>query len=277
MENGGHWGCLLKGGVTEDSIVTMVHKTIDKGKYFEAAPLPDWPSEEKSEVVVAYTYPEGDLQSMLLFRSDHKKKQLRAVTAYPFSSSGIKNTIVIREIVEWENRVEAQIKASTLDGAEVSFFDTLYFKNREVYKTYGKYDFVFSAFGYYVEKATPDHVEVTNPDTLRVMRAIEEKIPEDEVTDLSPIRVSLDKSTILTEIKGGAIDDFAFRATAKNIGEVKFEDHKIFKIETTLIGTDNPFNVYLYVGEHSLQAGYIPQKDDDLTGSLWLQGYLCVR
>ncbi|MFQ5956619.1 MAG: hypothetical protein ACE5KK_02470 [Candidatus Brocadiales bacterium] len=137
-----------------------------------------------------------------------------------------------------------------------------------------KCNVVFAAFGYNAQKALPAPVEITDPDTLRRIRAITQGIPEDEVTDLSPFCGSLDKTSVLEQLKDGAIDDFAFRATVENISEVYFEDSKVFKIETTLITTDNPFKVYLYVSENSMQEDYIPQKDDNLTGSLWLQGYL---
>lgn len=91
------------------------------------------------------------------------------VSLFPFYAEGIQHRIVIDKVHVWKSGVEAQIEAA-LGDASITFFDTLYAKNRNWYESGAAYQFILTGVSYACQKAEDRIIEITNPDAVEAIR-----------------------------------------------------------------------------------------------------------
>ena len=144
---------------------------------------------------------------------------------------------------------EGRIRGRTAEGAEIAFFDALFFKNAEAYRVGESYQFALSAFAY-----------CARPLGLRLLKGDgEASVPAD----------------VLKPARSGASDDYDFRATVQHVYPMRVAGRTVFRMRVTVGRSgQSMLDVALYAAEHILPEGYIPKPGDEITGRLWLQGYL---
>ncbi len=174
-------------------------------------------------------------------------------TAYPFAD-GIVHEITVEEVEEWRNGLEAQLRC-TLGDACFAFFDTLYYKNRGKYTQGGTYRFSLSALAYNLKNAEP-----------AVMK------------DRDGQEITTKGMAAFFPLNGGDIDDLMYYMPVKEVVELKFAGKDFYRIKATLLRISieelyHDVDIYLYISK-SATDGYVPKPGDDVTGALWLQGYM---
>lgn len=239
--HGDHWFTVVE---SDNEIESAFFKGIENPESVESL-------EQKRDKIKAY-FSKGEMLKSCTVTVNNE-----IWTAYPFVADGIAHEITINGIEEWTNEREAQIRC-TLEGASLAFFDTMYFKNKGIYEQGKKYTFHLSALAYYLTKL--------------------------ETGDL------LDRNITITPEKGAAgffwfnkgdIDDFIFLAPVKEVTELKFENRIVYRVKAPLfrkgplyrLNGEDDIDLFIFVLA-SRTGGYIPAVGDDITGIMWLQGYI---
>ena len=110
------------------------------------------------------------------------------------------------------------------------------------------YQFALSAFAY-----------CARPLGLRLVKGGETTVPSD----------------VLKPARSGASDDYDFRATVQHVYPMRVAGRTLYRMRVTVGRSgQSMLDVALYAAEHILPEGYIPKPGDEITGRLWLQGYL---
>jgi hypothetical protein len=194
-------------------------------------------------------------------------------SSYPYMD-GLVNRIQVDEISTWENGIEGIIHGTIRGGAAVSFFDTDFYKNRNIYKPGKAYDFAISGLAYKLEKAKEDKMIVTEGPMINLEqeRVLLEN-PNADVSKITSVELSL---TELRYLMGGEQipEDAEFRTVVEEVGYFEVNGVGYYRIRGILTQPEEKnFEGYIYVAESALN-GYRPQKEDSIEGWLWLQGRL---
>jgi hypothetical protein len=80
---------------------------------------------------------------------------------------------------------------------------------------------------------------------------------------------------VLKPARSGGNDDYEFRATVQHVYPMRLDTGTVYRMRVTVARTGQSMvDVALYAAEHVLPAGYRPKPGDEISGRLWLQGYL---
>ena len=135
--HGNNWGAVFG---NENFDVTKTITEIMNAEVFTVKSKNDYTS------VISHNAP---IRGLALIKKEEDKNVVWS--GYPFLQISNPIEVSIEKIEEWSNGVEAIISGS-VGLVSVSFFDTLYFLNKENYKIGQKYVFNIGAIGLYFEK-----------------------------------------------------------------------------------------------------------------------------
>jgi hypothetical protein len=183
---------------------------------------------------------------MVLLLTEQTSASGCVLAAFPFAAGAITHPVRIEHVMG--TGAEGRIRGRTVDGGEISFFDALFFKNAASYRLGESYQFALSAFAYFAR-----------PLGLRLVKGGETSVPAD----------------VLKPARSGASDDYDFRATVQHVYPMRVAGRALYRMRVTVGRSgQSMLDVALYAAEHILPDGYIPKPGDEITGRLWLQGYL---
>lgn len=196
------------------------------------------------------------LKTMTLLKPENNKNQVYSF--YPFITDSTPIEIELTEIEEWGNEAEAEVRGNIENGPTISFFDALYFQNKDKYKIGEKYTFNLAAVIYSMTKRTED-LEIKADEGP----AAGKTFSTSELTAYFPN----DTNT----------EDFSFYLpfeswTEENIIFDKYKYHKLnFVMNHADGGHIMSFPMFINV---QILGDYKPCKGDPIHGTGWLQGYL---
>ena len=206
------------------------------------------PNGTKADTLTAMAEADGDLRHMVLLLTERRTSSGCVLSAFPFAAGAITHPVRIEHVASLGSGAEGQVRGRTEDGAELSFFDALFFKNGSDYQVGESYQFALSAFAYSLR-----------PYGLRLVQGSDTIAPPD----------------VLRPARSGASDDYDFRATVQHVYPMRLESGTVYRMRVTVARSgQNMVDVALYAAEHVLPAGYRPKPGDEIAGRLWLQGYL---
>lgn len=206
------------------------------------------PNGVKADTLTGMAEGHGDLRHMVLLLTERRTSSGCVLTAFPFAAGAITHAVKIEQVASVASGAEGHIRGRTEDGAELSFFDTLFFKNGSVYEVGESYQFALSAFAY-----------SARPFGLRVVKEAGTTVSAD----------------VLKPSRSGASDDYEYRATVQHVYPMRVDTGIVYRMRVTVARCGQSMvDVALYAAEHVLPAGYCPKPGDEITGRLWLQGYL---
>ncbi|MBI3964089.1 MAG: hypothetical protein HY329_00520 [Chloroflexi bacterium] len=176
------------------------------------------------------------------------------VTGYPHVQGGNVWTVRVREIVEWYDKLQAQV-VGECEGQEISFFDVGYYRSRGEYQAGETRRFRVNALAYEVEVAPSSSVPATWESLAGLVR--------DEQTH--------------------DIDDFRLSGTIKESSNTHSLGVAVVACQVTP-AVDLPL-VWVYSARRNIQGapsggllglfGRGPSlAGQGLTATVWLQGYL---
>ena len=128
--HGDHWGCILR--------------TVDEAKlvrYLVDVTKQDNNPERFGKDGLAFLSADSPVRTRVLVRDNV------FVSAYPDATSDSIWPITVHDVVQWASGVDAQILGECR-GAEVRFYDTRYYANRDRYTPGETYDFRMAALAY---------------------------------------------------------------------------------------------------------------------------------
>ncbi|MEW5723387.1 MAG: hypothetical protein AB1896_09790 [Thermodesulfobacteriota bacterium] len=265
----GHWGCVYEdvGWFLREHLPEVYRRLVDEG---EAALEAAGPSPSPAGLpLVGHFDRRGEIRHLMIHLVDHGKKTLRFVTAYPYNTVGVTHQIRVTQVIGRANEAEGQIKGVTRGGAFIAFFDPLYFLNKGCYQVGKSYDFNLSALAYHARPVAGRYIEV--PVTEQIRRLLGEENPPPGPT----VQVSTSGLAALLPYESRDVDDFAFQAPVGRPHRFRFEGRPVHRLPATVMRPeDEDFQVMLYIADHVFPPGVEPKEGDDLTGVLWMQGYL---
>jgi hypothetical protein len=180
--------------------------------------------------------------------------------------------VEIERAEEWCNPIEGIIHGSVM-GVALAFFDTYFFKNRNVYQPGQSHRFKLAALAYALRKPERMSIEVNDGPMVEMARKRSRK--EDPNIDVSSITsVTLSLEGMCGIFPGETADDFDVRTVTEEVGYFEIEGIGVYRIVCTIAKPDDQhLKVILYASE-SVLNGYRPQAGDNLEEGIWLQGYL---
>jgi len=270
--HGSHWECIYENLDTfaSERLGELIQTTpvwrsvkLETPTLFEGVPM---------DQLYAFAENEGDVRFMgLVFHSSATGQNLFA-SAYPFAAGGIVHSVTIDEIEPWEFGIEATIHGSTRFDADISFFDPLYFLNKDQYRLGEEHNISFAAFAYTASKPVHEQIEITEGGLYEV--ALQDgNVKEGEalMIDCSKMAAMFPRDDV-----GGSVYEFQGEVLEHHHTSV---DNRLLNVlkATVMRDTeqdDTPFNVPVYAAPHVLDEGFIPSHCTSMSGFFWLQGFL---
>jgi hypothetical protein len=244
-----HWASLYPDA--PEAIRARIKDIVTKSTIIAQVELPEtrsMPNGGRADTLTAMAEADGDVRHMVLLLTERRTSSGCVLSAFPFAAGAITHPVTIEHVARSGSGAEGQVRGRTEDGAELSFFDTLFFKNGGEYQVGESYQFALSAFAYSLR-----------PYGLRVVRGCDTVAPAD----------------VLKPARSGASDDYEFRATVQHVYPMRLDAGTVYRMRVTVARSGQSMvDVALYAAEHVLPAGYRPKPGDEITGRLWLQGYL---
>lgn len=244
-----HWASVYPD--EPEAIRARIKHVVSNSTIIAQVELPEtraMPNGAEADTLTAMAEGDGDLRHMVLLLTERKSASGCVLTAFPFAASAITHPVKVEQVARVGSGAEGQIRGRTEDGSELSFFDTLFFKNGSGYRVGESYQFALSAFAY-----------SARPYGLRLVKGSDTMAPVD----------------VLRPSRTGGSDDYEFRATVQHVYPMRVGAGVVYRMRVTVARTGQGMvDVALYAAEHVLPAGYCPKPGDEITGRLWLQGYL---
>jgi hypothetical protein len=176
-------------------------------------------------------------------------KNSDAQCTFPFFNIGKPIEVRITEITQCENGCEGQLEVYT-KGSALTFFDTLYFKNKNTYFPGKDSNVLISGIAYVLTKVKGAPVG-------------DKKLKVQEATD----------SDLAFRYENGDVDDYVFRGKIEEVREFTVLDKKAQAIKVPLrIGVDTVIDIYVCATENAIREKL--QKGDYVSGIVWLQGFV---
>jgi hypothetical protein len=273
MGHGDHWTALLGSieKLLENTLVTIVVKgklspvTDEQKQHQESHPA--------ENTFLGIEYGDAPVGCIAVIAKFPEKNKNALMTVYPFLRDGVPNVMEITDLKTLPQACEATVTGVSRAGGVLSFFEPLYFRNRFILNTGGKYEFSLAAIAYGLEKLIETEITVTQGFFLELER--ETALKENPDADVGAIEsVAIDVSQLRTLIfQDDFPEDAEFQTVVEDVDYFHFDGIEICRMPVGFkLGGDRNFRINLYASEHVLK-GYRPQTGDTIHGILWLQGY----
>lgn len=172
-------------------------------------------------------------------------KNADTLCSFPFFNTGRPVDVRLTEITECRNGYEGQLEAY-VKGSVITFFDALYFKNKNTYFP-GKDARVLLAGIAYV---------------LSNKRMAGDKKAHENV-----------ESDLAFRYENGDLDDYVFRGRVKDVLECQVPGTKAQVIRVDFrTGADSVIDLYVCATENAIREKI--HKGDHVSGIIWLQGFV---
>ena len=224
---------------------------------------------------VHLSWPNGNQGLMLTLTIHTERNQL--ISLYPFYRGGTQIRATLDQVLVWESGVEAQVTV-LIGDTPLTFFDTLFLNNRHLYKSGSSLAFILTGIAYAAEPAQQS--EVPLPEDSELNQWIQ--ISSDEHGNAAKETVStlsLEGAAILIPIKEWDADDYQFRGPVKEVGPVDeiLGQSGWLVVVTVLRGVEEDaedFDLKVLITERAWSGQTPPKVGQDISGTLWLQGFL---
>lgn len=204
-----------------------------------------FPSDEPSAIMLSWPEPNGGM--IQVFQTDSKGKLSAFVSAYPWTEDGALYLAQLQRIRLWPGRLEAHVEVVLGENVNVTFFDTLFSRNRIFYRKNGFYPFVFTGFAYAARVGA-------NPDNGIASQS----------SHLTPT--------------GTIADEYDFSGIVKSVATIRFLGRPVLLVRVNLGKLPEPFaddfDLNVILTDTALGFGREPEEGSRITGRLWLTGHL---
>lgn len=267
--HGNHWECVANLVDVPQKILSKLVREVDiveKADVFADCFYEGEPALHK----VFSISNNSNLSALALIVENKKNNANEIVTAYPIAKNGEKVQLKIVEIKEYQNGVEAIIESETKSGQTISFFDTMYFKNKTKYTIGQIYTFAISALAYHTEALTLKSFILKGQQAIDWLAKIGKEPDYDDKGNVKPIEFDLTQLiAFLPRIDYP--DDAEFQSPIYKIGTRSFYGTQLYKLKVCILRDPDVF-INLYAKKEFFNTEL--KEKDAIRGLLWLQGYL---
>lgn len=173
-------------------------------------------------------------------------KNGETIAAYPVLKAGKPWQARLTQVLECNNTYEGQLEIF-VNGGALTFFDSLYFKNRSTYFPARDVQVIVSGIAYVLSRT----------------RA---------ATDAGTKKQGADD--MLVRYENGDVDDYVFRGTVAGVKDMLVLGKKAAIIRTTIRTSHDgqPLEFYICATSSAISEKINP--GDHISGIIWLQGYV---
>lgn len=286
--HGDHNDCLFGRSDGEKSeAIEWIRKVVSKSEICGrtedaiACALGDGRPERLPFVLLASDLGKVRLQMLIGVLEEGKRNTL--ISAYP-ECDGEKVEVVLREIHEWSNGVEATLKGTMLGDGEdernVAFFDTRYALHKGKYVIGNRYRFKLAALCYDDGEILPEaerKIVVTGEQAERIYRALGQEPERESDGTVKPWTADQSSGTAYWSSSAAYPDDAFFQSPVfERVGLAKAFDRRylVFTIAIARSTARDDVEVRIPLYARSEIFGTRPHKGDPIRGHMWLHGYL---
>lgn len=192
--------------------------------------------------------------ALLFINPDKKHTELWSL--YPFLHISNPIAVEIQRVDEWKNKGEAVIWGS-INGVSISFFDALYFLNKDKYEEGKTSRFHLGAIAHSFRKRTENLIIEPTEGPLKG-----EKLYTQKITAFKPAHEYGGEATYICPFTSFNGETQAFNTV-----------FKIFPFHLMSADSDHAaFSLPMYVRADLVESDVAP--GDSIEGAAWLQGYL---
>jgi len=274
MGHGDHWKALL--GSIEKPLVNMLKTIVTGGRL---SPVTDEQKRHQDahpaeNTFLGIEYGDAPVGCLAVIEKFPEKNNNVFRTAYPFLRDGVPHVLEITDLKTLPQVCETTVTGVSRNGGVLSFFEPLYFRNRFILNTGGKYEFSLAAIAYVLEKMVETEITVTQGFFLALERErLLKENPDADVNTIGSVKIDVSQLGTLVFMDDDFPDDAQFQTVVEDVDYFRFDGIEICRMPVEMkMGGDRNFRINLYASEHVLK-GYRPQTGDTIRGALWLQGY----
>ena len=271
--HGGHWECLYETAewFASERLGSLIQETPLHRSLSWAEPCQIFEGRQV-DGLHSFCDDQGDIRFMgLVFNSSETGENLFA-SAYPFAVNGVTHRIEISEINSLEYRTEGVIEGLTELGSRISFFDPLFFLNKDRYQVGQAYEFSMTGMAHFIEKPPTDEV------LIQEGQFYEMAVEEGGVEAGSPLKISTAGMAAIFPRDDIGPAEYEFQGPMNNIRTTRFDGYPVHAMEVTVKrdveGDQADFDITLYGAQKVVRSGLRLEEGGDLSGLLWLQGHL---
>lgn len=267
--HGNHWECVIEEGYLMFLIETLFNQGAIENKTLAEVKLNDG-EHLSSFMVQSITIPE-ELSAMALIAADNVTNENIFITAYPYIRSGTVHQLIIRKIIEWDNKIEAYIIAETQAGQKISFYDTLYFYNKTSYNLNQSYDFHLSALAYSAESLPEKIIKYKGKDAVHMYKQFNKKPEYEKDGKIKPFMIHIDDMVVFIPLDENYPEDYGFQSTAEFLAYFDIWGERFCKFRIQIFRDPD-----VYINLFTKNSFFSTRKYDggSIRGNLWMQGYL---
>lgn len=229
-------------------------------------------SDEKIKAeVLAMRYESGSIGFLTLLAKPQHQQQYEYISGYPYLD-GIAHDVVITDVFEWKNCLEATVKCMVRneydEDFEFSFFATDYYANKHRYQVGAKLRINLAASALSSEQGSLGF-EFTGQQAVDFLAKTGRQPTYDDKGNIEPVKFSTAELVAFMPTDDETPDIVGFMSPIKVINtDMVFFDKKISRGEI-LIHRDPDIKTTLYYNaETKIEAGY------PIMGGLWLSAHL---
>jgi len=222
--------------------------------------------------VIGLKYLDSPLSFIALVAMDLCDKNTALWSGYPFCSEGIDNGLVVDSIDRWDNGIEGLFTAHTSDGGIFSFFDPLFFLDKDQLKVGEERMFTLAALAYVLRKSEQMSIVIDKGPLLEIER---EQQLRDNPGSEPPSSVTVSLSGMAAFMPHNEYpDDADARFTIEEVSEFRVAERAFIRLTGIVMRLDGrDVRLTVYVSRETLE-GYTPRVGDDVEAILWVQGFL---
>lgn len=271
--HGNHWECVT---TIERFLETHLVNIIQTGHPGEGAEVHGIFFENTSatteQVFSIIGNDDDDVSVIALIVSDHEDETNEFFTSYPFIETGDIYQLRVESISEWPNQLEAVLNTVTDEGHSISFFDTKYFVNKDMYEIGKSYEFCLSALAYTAEILMERSFSFEGQQAIDFLAKTGRQPEIDADGNVRPVVFGLSDLVAYLPRNDPFADDCEFQSPVTYVAKAKSIDKSLYQLRITIF-RDSDISIDLYAKEELFQTA--PQIGDPIRGVLWMQGYRC--
>lgn len=192
-------------------------------------------------------------------------------SGYPYVPEGDPVGLEVISLEEWNNGVEGSVIVNRGGGGELTFFDPLFFENKNVYLKDTEYEFILSGFACRIVKTEKIVHKMTSGAGYEMERMRREQ-NGDPMKDGETYDVEIgEHSTIMSQSREYP-GEYEFIMPVEGVEYTEFLGEKIVIVRTHINDEKRDIPLKIYAAKHLLEEEVRP--GDLVAGYLWLQGYL---
>lgn len=223
------------------------------------------PSGENADSLSIFAEQSEVRHMFIVLSHSHLQKHV-FFSGYPVAVQASELSLRVTKVTPCEYGIEGTVSAEIGEQGEITFFDSLFFLNRNRYKV-GEFNRIrLAAFGYVVKPLNQEYVEIDDPERAAVLRETL-NMPKDK-----PVRFLM--TDFVARLPGETVDDCDFASPIKAISALNVNGLVLHQATIAIARLDEDLDAPLYFAPHVARNDPLLATGSMLQGAYWLQGYL---